>query len=93
MTQLGYPTSLPQMKSRLTVILADDDYHTALAEVAERVVGMVGVRRGAFYEQDGGYGQFVALVVEDDQRGRGIGSLLVEEAERWLAAQVSRPMS
>ena len=50
---LGYPTSAERMPSRLEAIIADSDYHTAVAEVNGQVRGMVVLRRGLAYELDG----------------------------------------
>ena len=84
---LGYPTSAEQMCARLNAILADPDYHTVVAEVAGRVRGMVGLRRGHLFELDGPYVQLVAIVVDADYQGRGIGAALVRYAEAWARDQ------
>lgn len=84
---LGYPTSAEQMRARLTAIIADPDYHTVVAEVGGQVRGMVGLRRGHLYELDGPYVQLVAIVVDSDYQGRGIGAGLVRYAEVWARDQ------
>jgi len=83
-TQLGYPSTEPEMHERLLAIAADADYVTYVAECDGRVAGMIGVRRGVHYERSGPYGQIIALVTAEAFRGRGIGALLVAEGERWL---------
>lgn len=84
MTQLGYPTSPDEMKERLLGILPHPDYETFVAESAGHVVGIVGLGVGRYYEKGGDYGRLLALVVDEGQRGRGVGASLVAEAERWL---------
>lgn len=84
MEHLGYPTGALEMEARLTSILSQSDYHTLVAERNSHLVGMIGVRLGLYYEQNGVYGQIVALSVEQEQRGQHIGSSLVAEGERWL---------
>ena len=88
---LGCPTSAEQMRARLTAIIADPNYHTVVAVVDSQVRGMVGLRRGHLYELDGPYVQLVAIVVDSDYQGRGIGAELVRYAEAWARDQgVSR---
>jgi GNAT superfamily N-acetyltransferase len=42
------------------------------------------LRVGVLYEKNGLHGQVMALVVDRECQGAGIGSLLVEGAERWF---------
>jgi GNAT superfamily N-acetyltransferase len=102
MQQLGYPTNDSEMRDRLGVILANNDYYTLVAELLAgaispgasqgqttavtepRVVGMIGLRVGVLYEKNGLHGQVMALVVDREYQGAGIGSVLVESAERWF---------
>ncbi len=56
----------------------------AVAVTELRVVGMIGLRVGVLYEKNGLHGQVMALVVDREYQGAGIGSLLVERAERWF---------
>lgn len=84
MLQLGYPTSWDEMKERLRAILLDSDYVAVVAECQTEVVGIIGVGVFRYYEKNGTYGRLLALVVDERQRGNGIGKSLVAEAERWL---------
>src|SRR5258708_36623160 len=79
MEQLGYPTETREMEGRLTGILLQRDYQTLVAELNSRVVGMIGVDVGRFYEKNGSYGHIVALVVEQEHCSHHIGSSLVAE--------------
>ncbi|PRX78908.1 putative N-acetyltransferase YhbS [Bacillus sp. V-88] len=83
MNQLGYPTSLNEMKLRMAQIDSTPDYLTLVAEVKGKVAGMVGLTKGYYYEMDGCYVRIVALVVNSAFRNMGIGHELVSEAERW----------
>ncbi|PFA63357.1 GNAT family N-acetyltransferase [Bacillus sp. AFS015802] len=83
MNQLGYPTSLEQMKSRMAQIDSNPDYLTLVAEVKGKVAGMIGLTKGYYYEMDGCYVRIVALVVDSAFRKLGVGHELVSEAERW----------
>ena len=48
-------------------------YHTLLASYEGKVVGMIGLLKGYYYEMDGCYVRIVALVVDPNYRNKGIG--------------------
>jgi ribosomal protein S18 acetylase RimI-like enzyme len=83
-SELGYPTSTSQMQQRLESILMDDDYQTLVACRGEHIVGFVGMRSGPLYEDEGSYGQIMALAVESNHKRRGIGRVLMQSAESRL---------
>jgi GNAT superfamily N-acetyltransferase len=83
MEQLGYPTTLDQMKRRFRNIESDSSYETIVAVYDSKVVGMVGIVTGYYYEVDGIYVRIVAFVVDTKYRNKGIGKRLIEEAENW----------
>lgn len=86
-TQLGYPTSPGQMRTRLEAILDQPEYRSFVAERNGEVVGFVGLGIEFFYERDGLCGRLLALVVDERFRGTGIGKALVQAAEKWFAGQ------
>lgn len=86
-TQLGYPSSPSDMQGRLEAISRDSDYHTLVADTGACLVGVVGIRLGRYYERNGMFAQIAALVVDEAERGSGIGGLLLEAAERWAASR------
>ena len=86
-SSLGYPTSCEQMRKRLESILGAEDYGTLLACEDDQIVGFIGTRVGPLYEDDGLYGQIMALSVAVDHQRRGIGRMLVQAAEAGLAAR------
>lgn len=45
MEELGYPTSVEDMKQRYDRIASNPNYHTLVAEIEGEVVGMVGPKR------------------------------------------------
>ena len=83
-SQLGYPTSTSQMRRRFETILDDDDYQTFVACEDGQVLGFVGTRSGPLYEDDGSYGQIMALAVAPSQQRRGVGRMLMQVAESAL---------
>lgn len=81
--QLGYPSTSSKVSDRLSKINSSKNYKTFVAEVSEKVVGFIGLSKLYAYEYDGDYVRIVALVVNEQYRGKGIGSRLVESAEKW----------
>ena len=75
------------MNTRLESIMPDDDYATLVACDGAHVVGFIGTRIGPLYEDDGRYGQIMALAVAAHYRGRGIGRMLVQTAESMFIAR------
>ncbi|WP_050616233.1 GNAT family N-acetyltransferase [Bacillus testis] len=81
--QLGYPTTIENMKTRFSNIESSPDYRTILASYEGKVVGMIGMIKEYYYEMDGFYVRIVALVVDSHYRSKGIGKKLLEGAESW----------
>lgn len=83
MTELGYETAHNEMKVRLTHIQMHDDYKTFLATINNKVVGMIGMARNYYYEQNGIYVRVLALVIAQGFRQHGIGRQLMKASEEW----------
>jgi ribosomal protein S18 acetylase RimI-like enzyme len=78
------------MQRRLERILGDDDYYTLVACEDGDVVGFVGTRAGQLYEDDGAYGQIMALAVSRNHQGRSVGRILMQAAEAGLVERGAR---
>lgn len=89
-SELGYPTSIGQMQLRLQAIFDDEDYDTLVACEGGQIVGFVGARSGALYEDDGPYGQIMALAVAPRHQRRGVGRILIRAAESRLVERGAR---
>jgi ribosomal protein S18 acetylase RimI-like enzyme len=89
-SELGYRTSVEQMRKRLEAIMRVDDYETLVADDDGHVVGVVGTRIGPLYEDDDQHGQIMALAVARQHQRRGIGRMLIEAAESSLVARGGR---
>lgn len=82
-TALGYPQDEPQAAAlRLGRILHSPDYTTLVAVQGGAVLGFLGMMRALAYEFEGEYFRIVALAVQKQAQRRGVGSLLLERAER-----------
>ena len=84
MGELGYPISLDDMRDRLAFVQSSRDDEILVAEIAGRVVGLVGIRIVEFVHRVGRQGQITALAVTSDCRRRGIGSALLGAMESYL---------
>lgn len=82
-TELGYPTSLSDMRRRLEVLLTRDSYLIAVGEMASVVVGWIAVEHRLLLES-GERAEIVGLVVAGQSRRAGVGGALVRVAEAWV---------
>ena len=87
MDDLGYPTTLVDMKVKLTNIFAHPDYRTLVAVLCGEVVGFSGLMKGFSFERSGKYVRIISFVVKKTTRNKGIGKLLMEASEDWAIEQ------
>jgi GNAT superfamily N-acetyltransferase len=81
--QLGYPTTIGEADARLARLALSPADHVLVAERAGvGVAGLLVLHRAPVLHQAGDVAFIMALVVDEAQRGRGIGEHLV----RWAAA-------
>lgn len=84
--ELGYPTTIEQMTSRMETISRLNNCWTFVAVVKGCVAGYVGLIKNHFWEKDGHFLRIQALVVSKDYRKIGVGRELLLAVER-LAKQ------
>ena len=90
-TQLGYACDAAQMAARLAHLEGHPDIRALVAEQDGRVTGFIGLMVFPAFHRDGLHGYVTALVVDEAQRGGGIGGVLLAAAEAWFAErQVKR---
>jgi GNAT superfamily N-acetyltransferase len=81
--QLGYPSSQEQVRQRLHRIRQRGDHAVYVAEQADgRVLGWVHVFVRQLLVTDL-HVEIGGLVVDEEHHRRGIGQLLMEQAEQW----------
>ena len=80
-TELGYPTSTEQMDRRFEAVSVDPSYVTLVAERDGRVVGMAGFHLERAYDADGEVARIMSFVVGSEERGSGVGRLLISAVE------------
>jgi GNAT superfamily N-acetyltransferase len=85
--QLGYPSTPEQVRQRLDQLQQDEDQAVFVAEeVGGQVVGLVQVFGRELLVVDR-HAELGGLVVDGGHRGRGVGRLLMEQAEDWARAR------
>lgn len=82
LTQLGYPTSIDQARTRLALFDASPANHVLVAEADGRVVGLAALEIGLHIEKDGKHGQLTALVTDARLRRRGVARTLLTAVEK-----------
>src|SRR5271165_985335 len=87
MTDLGYPATVEEMRTRLKNISAHPDYRTIIAVKDVEIVGLSGLCKGIYYEKNGLYMRIVVFVVKETARKLGIGKILIEASEAWAREQ------
>jgi N-acetylglutamate synthase-like GNAT family acetyltransferase len=80
LTQLGYPTDAEAVEERLDRLQVVGD-RVIVAQVEGAVVGLAHLQVTPAIEYDRPVGKLGALVVDEAERGHGIGRALVEATE------------
>src|SRR5436309_8218458 len=82
--QLGYPSTVAQVRRRFERLSVDTDSAVFVAEEGGRIAGWVHVLGRCFLELDP-YAELGGLVVDAAARRKGAGRALVTAAEEWAA--------
>src|ERR1700676_5561696 len=80
--ELGYKTTGVEMAKRLETVLKDPRYKTFVAEIGEKLCGMIGTVSHSSYLHNDPSGRIIALIVSNKMRKRGVGRELVAAAEK-----------
>jgi GNAT superfamily N-acetyltransferase len=84
--QLGYPGATAETTRRLLEIRDKDEHGVFVAEAGDGVLGWIHIVVVHSLATDKRV-EIAGLVVDESQRGRGIGRVLMEQAEHWAVAQ------
>jgi GNAT superfamily N-acetyltransferase len=79
--QLGYPASVKEVASRLEYWLVEARSRLIAVEAENELVGVAALHALPLLEHTGWRGRLVALAVDEEWRGRGVGGVLVSAAE------------
>ena len=83
--QLGYDATPADIASRLARILTRSDHRFVVAEAESRVVGWIHASVSEHIDSAACV-LIEGLVVDREHRGRGIGRVLLDDAESWARA-------
>jgi GNAT superfamily N-acetyltransferase len=84
--QLGYPATAGQISARLARIIPDPLQDVYVAEVSGRIAGWIHLLPHSYLEIDE-LAEVGGIVVDEQYRGRGLGRLLMQQAEDWASQQ------
>jgi len=92
-TQLGYPSTAAEVRRRLGRILKQPGHAVFVAEKSDvGVVGWAHVFVHALVESDT-FAEVGGLIVDERERGQGIGKGLMARVESWARARGARNVS
>ena len=87
LAQLGYPVSTETLAARLAALLRSDRDAVLVAEETGTLLGVLALHWGEMLHLAGPVAHIGTLVVEEGARSRGIGGLLLREAEALAQGQ------
>jgi GNAT superfamily N-acetyltransferase len=91
--QLGYPATEKQMKARLRDVIQDKDTACFVAESrADGLIGWIHVSTTPLLEVER-RAEVNGLVVDEAERSRGAGALLLAAGEKWARGKRCKGMS
>ncbi len=82
-TQLGYPSSPAEIAARLRAIFADPSHVVFVADLPGSGARAFAHVHSGIALESGPRAELLGLVTDAALRSRGLGALLVAEAERW----------
>ena len=86
-TQLGYPSTTEEIAARLKRIRLDPSDAVFVADVPGRGASGFAHMHAGIALESGPRAELVGLVTDAGLRSRGLGALLVAEAERWARSK------
>lgn len=87
LAQLGYPATAKAVVGRLAALLSSARDAVLVAEAEGELLGVLALHWGEMLHLAGPVARIGTLVVSEAARGRGIGALLVREAEALARRQ------
>lgn len=81
--QLGYMLELNEFNAKLELCQIDLNYKIFVIVFNTNLVGLIALTLTHFLHREGKYAKIVALVVDEETRGHGLGSKLLKHAESY----------
>lgn len=92
-TDLGHPSTESQLVRRLTRLAGDPTYAAWAAEADGELLAFAAGHLLHLVELDDPAAQLIALVVANEQQGRGIGKQMVDTFENWARGLGARRLA
>ena len=80
--QLGYSLGTEETAENIREVIADKDHAAFIAMIDNQVAGWIHIFKAMRLESKP-FTEIGGLVVDENNRGQGIGKLLVEKAREW----------
>jgi GNAT superfamily N-acetyltransferase len=93
LAQLGYPASAPEIPERLSAFGASPNAVAWVAELDGSVVGLATGHVIRSLHKSEIVAMLTMLVVDERARGKGVGRMMVQEAEEWAAMRGASAIS
>ncbi|WP_144113868.1 GNAT family N-acetyltransferase [Paraburkholderia sp. BCC1886] len=86
MHQLGYDISLERIRENLSSSVESASDAVLVACEDDIAVGCVSLHALPLFHMLGSLGRITSFVVDEKHRGRGIGQMLIQAADRWFVS-------
>lgn len=87
LTQLGYPPAMDQSVVQKIESYSTESYQLLVCELGNETVGFISLHWFDIFHSQEKMGRITALCVSEHARGKGIGRVLIKEAEKFLASK------
>lgn len=84
--QLGYVATATLVQNKIAMLASSPNDLVLVAEKDGCVAGIISLHTTELFHTDGRIGRITSLVIDSDQRGSGIGRLLVDAADQYFVS-------
>ena len=88
--QLGYPATKALVENKLSTFAGRKTDIVLIAKEEEIIEGVISLHVQDLFHQEGRLGRITSLVINDQRRGKGVGSMLVRAADEFFIASGCR---
>lgn len=86
--QLGYQVSPKLIRDKLETLELSASDTVLLAQDGKNIIGVISLHVLELFHQPGRLGRITSLVIDDDFRGQGVGTMLVSAADAFFTEQL-----
>ncbi|QKS85534.1 GNAT family N-acetyltransferase [Pseudomonas bijieensis] len=88
LSQLGYHASPKLIRDKLVALELSARDTVLLAQDGKNIIGVISLHVLELFHQPGRLGRITSLVIDDDFRGQGVGTMLVSAADAFFTEQL-----